>query len=51
MIRHSTYYARLFKALTKAEPDMPEGVTDRAADVWEALLAIRRVPRWVARAG
>lgn len=27
-------------ALTEARPLMPEGVTDRAADVWEPLLAI-----------
>jgi Protein of unknown function (DUF3631) len=26
--------------LTNARPDMPDGVTDRAADVWEPLLAI-----------
>ena len=26
--------------LTNAYPEMPEGVTDRAADVWESLLAI-----------
>lgn len=26
--------------LAQAEPSMPEGVTDRAADCWEALLAI-----------
>lgn len=26
--------------LAEAEPTMPEGVTDRAADVWEALVAI-----------
>jgi hypothetical protein len=28
------------KELTEAWPDMPDGVTDRAADVWEPLLAI-----------
>lgn len=26
--------------LAEAEPEMPEGVTDRAADIWEPLLAI-----------
>lgn len=28
------------KGLTDAWPDMPEGITDRAADVWEPLLAV-----------
>jgi hypothetical protein len=27
-------------ALAEAQPDMPEGITDRPADVWEALVAI-----------
>jgi Protein of unknown function (DUF3631) len=28
------------EVLTEAEPDMPVGVTDRAADIWEPLVAI-----------
>jgi hypothetical protein len=28
------------EALAEAEPEMPEGITDRPADVWEALLAV-----------
>lgn len=28
------------RALEQAEPELPEGITDRAADVWEALIAI-----------
>ena len=38
--------------LTKARPDMPDGVTDRAADVWESLLAIADVAggEWPKRA-
>jgi hypothetical protein len=27
-------------ALAEAQPDMPQGITDRPADVWEALVAI-----------
>jgi hypothetical protein len=28
------------RRLTDAEPELPEGITDRPADVWEALIAI-----------
>jgi hypothetical protein len=40
------------EALTAAEPTMPEGITDRPADVWEPLLAIADVAggHWPARA-
>jgi Protein of unknown function (DUF3631) len=38
--------------LTEAEPEMPAGITDRPADVWEALLAIADAAGgdWPARA-
>jgi Protein of unknown function (DUF3631) len=40
------------EALTEAEPLMPRGITDRAADVWEALFAIADSAQgeWPARA-
>lgn len=36
----SEWAAAHLDELTQAEPTMPEGVTDRAADCWESLLAI-----------
>jgi len=38
--------------LGAARPDMPDGVTDRAADVWESLLAVAEVAGgdWLQRA-
>lgn len=38
--RMAEWCASMADRLTIAEPDMPEGVVDRAADVWEPLLAI-----------
>jgi Protein of unknown function (DUF3631) len=38
--RLSAWMTTLRAALADARPDMPAGVEDRAADVWEALLAI-----------
>lgn len=38
--RLATWAAQAAPTLADARPDMPEGVTDRPADVWEPLLAI-----------
>jgi hypothetical protein len=38
--RLSAWLAPLIPALAQARPAMPDGVADRDADVWEALLAI-----------
>jgi hypothetical protein len=39
-VRLSSWVDSKVEGLSTAWPDMPEGVTDRAADVWEPLLAI-----------
>jgi hypothetical protein len=38
--RLAAWMATSAKALADAWPDMPEGIADRDADVWEALLAV-----------
>jgi hypothetical protein len=38
--RLAAWSAAHFEALAGAEPEMPPGITDRPADVWEPLLAI-----------
>jgi len=38
--RLAAWAARIVPAATVARPDMPAGVTDRNADVWEPLLAV-----------
>ena len=38
--RCAAWASRHVEDLTVAEPVMPEGITDRPADVWEALLAV-----------
>jgi hypothetical protein len=50
--RLASWVASKSDALTDAWPDMPEGVTDRDADVWEPLLAIADAAGgdWPARA-
>jgi hypothetical protein len=41
-VRHAmrTWLESVADKLADAEPEMPEGVTDRAAEIWEPLLAI-----------
>ncbi len=38
--RLAGWAATVLKEATDARPEMPEGVSDRAADVWEALLGV-----------
>jgi hypothetical protein len=39
-LRLECWTASVQEAMADARPDMPAGITDRAADVWEALLAV-----------
>jgi hypothetical protein len=41
--RLSEWAATVLKEVTDAWPEMPDGITDRNADVWEALLAVADV--------
>jgi hypothetical protein len=36
----AAWVARVADSLDDAEPDMPEGVTDRSAEIWEPLIAL-----------
>jgi hypothetical protein len=48
----AAWMAREAPALAETYPDMPEGITDRPADVWEPLLAVADAARgdWPKRA-
>ena len=50
--RLSRWTAAVLSSVTDAEPDMPAGIEDRNADVWEALLAVADAAGgdWPARA-
>lgn len=50
--RLAAWAARVSENLSDAWPEMPEGITDRNADVWEALLAVADAAGgdWPARA-
>ena len=48
----ATWAAVVVDELAKTYPEMPEGVEDRDADVWESLLAVAELHRWgVAKEG
>lgn len=50
--RLAAWAEEYLEQLTAARPEMPPGIVDRAADVWEPLLAIAEMagPEWIAKA-